>query len=56
LIAASELSSILETLHLLRSPKNAELLLSALDRAKRGEGRALTIDALRREVGLDEEA
>jgi antitoxin YefM len=56
LIAASELSSILETLHLLRSPKNAERLLSALESAKRGEGRTMTIDELRHEVGLDDEA
>jgi antitoxin YefM len=34
LIAAGELSSILETLHRLRSPRNAERLLSALADAK----------------------
>jgi antitoxin YefM len=34
LVAASELSSLLETAHLLRSPKNAQRLLSALNRAK----------------------
>lgn len=34
LIAADELASILETLHLLRSPKNADRLLSALRDAK----------------------
>lgn len=34
LIAASELSTFLETAHLLRSPKNAQRLLSALNRAK----------------------
>ena len=35
LIAASELRSLLETVHLLRSPKNAERLMTALDRARR---------------------
>ncbi|MFT5366389.1 MAG: antitoxin YefM [Candidatus Latescibacterota bacterium] len=35
LIAASELESLLETAHLLRSPKNAERLMTALNRARR---------------------
>lgn len=35
LVAASELSSLIETVHLLRSPKNAQRLLSALNRAKK---------------------
>ena len=35
LIAMSELSSLLETAHLLRSPKNAERLLNALKNAQR---------------------
>jgi antitoxin YefM len=34
LISAAELSSLLETAHLLRSPKNAERLLTALTRAQ----------------------
>ncbi len=34
LIAASELASLMETAHLLRSPRNAERLLTALERAK----------------------
>jgi antitoxin YefM len=33
LIAASELSGLLETVHLLRSPNNAKRLLTALQRA-----------------------
>ena len=33
LVAVSELSSLLETAHLLRSPKNAQRLLAALERA-----------------------
>ena len=40
LVAADELSSILETLHLLRSPKNADRLLSACRDAKAGKGEA----------------
>lgn len=33
IIAADELKSLIETVHLLRSPKNAERLLAALERA-----------------------
>ena len=36
LIAAAELDSLLETTHLLRSPKNAQRLLAALARARAG--------------------
>jgi antitoxin YefM len=54
LIAADELSSILETLHLLRSPKNADRLLSALRDAKSRKGRRRSVRSLRREVGLGE--
>lgn len=54
MIAASELSSLIETAHLLRSPRNAERLLSALTRAKSRKGTRQSLDHLRREVGLDE--
>jgi antitoxin YefM len=54
LIAASELSSLTETAHLMRSPKNAERILTALARARAGEGSPLTPDELRRELGLEE--
>jgi antitoxin YefM len=56
LVSADELSSLLETAHLLRSPKNAKRLLSALARAATGSVKPQTIDELRREVGLEEEA
>jgi len=55
LIAASELSSLAETAHLLRSPKNAERLLAALNRAKARTVKPQTIKQLRREVGLEQE-
>jgi antitoxin YefM len=54
LIAADELRSLIETAHLLRSPRNAERLLRALARAKQRKGRPQTIAKLRRDVGLDE--
>jgi antitoxin YefM len=53
LLPASELSSLMETDYLLRSPKNAKRLLGAVRRAKRGQLRKMTIEELRREVGLD---
>jgi len=53
LIAADELAGLLETAHLLRSPANAERLLTALARVRQGQGVPQSIDELRREVGLD---
>ena len=55
LISAAELASLTETAHLLRSPKNAERLLTALGRALKKEGQPLSMDELRREVGLEPE-
>ncbi|MEE9389676.1 MAG: type II toxin-antitoxin system Phd/YefM family antitoxin, partial [Candidatus Aminicenantaceae bacterium] len=55
MIAESELSSLFETAYLLRSSKNAERLLNALTRALNKKVRPMTIDELRREVGLDSE-
>jgi len=40
IIAADELESLTETAHLLRSPKNAARMLSALARARGGRGAA----------------
>jgi antitoxin YefM len=54
LIAADELASLTETVHLLRSPANAERLLAALARALKGEGNQMTIEELSAEVGLGE--
>ena len=53
LIAASELSSILETSHLLRSPKNARRLLQALARTKSIQVRPTSLQSLKKEVGLE---
>ena len=55
LISADELTSLTETAHLLRSPKNAERLLSALARSQRDEGEPGTVEELRRDLGLDDE-
>lgn len=53
LIPADELSSLLETIHLLRSPRNAERLLTALNRAKSGVVKPQNLDDLRKELGFD---
>jgi len=58
MIAADELAGLMETAHLLRSPANAQRLLNALARARQDKSRPRTVepktvDALRREVGLD---
>lgn len=55
MIAMSELSSLMETLRLLRSPRNRERLMEAIDAAERGEGEHVSIDQLRREYGLGKE-
>ena len=52
MISANELNSLLETAHLLRSPKNAERLLAALERARSGSGTAQSIESFRDEVRL----
>lgn len=54
LVTASELSSLLETAHLLRSPKNAQRLLDALHRALGNTIKPLPLDKLKQEIGLDE--
>ena len=55
LISASELSNLIETAHLLRSPKNAQRLLKALNRAQAQTTEPQTLDELRREVKLGKE-
>lgn len=55
LISAAELASLQETAHLLRSPRNAERLLSALKRAGSRTVQPQTLEELRREFGLGEE-
>lgn len=52
LIAASELTSLLETAHLLRSSKNAERLLTALKRAEAGTVQSQSVEDLRQELSL----
>lgn len=50
LIPAAELSGLIETAHLLRSPRNARRLLAALQRADRRKAKPESTAALRREI------
>jgi len=55
ILPEAELNSLLETAHLLRSPRNAERLLSALESALNQEGEPQSVESLAREVGLAKE-
>jgi antitoxin YefM len=50
LIPAAELAGLVETAHLLRSPRNARRLLAALRRGEAGKGPAGNVAQLRREI------
>jgi len=52
MVPADELAGLMETAHLLRSPKNARRLLTALRRAKARQGKSEPLEKLRREMGL----
>lgn len=54
LVAADELASLIETAHLLRSPRNAARLLNALRRALKASVGPQPVARLRRELGLGE--
>ena len=54
LVAEDELNSLLETAHLLRSPRNARRLAAALERALDDDGPApQTLETLRRDLGIE---
>ncbi len=53
LLAADELSSLMETARLLHSPKNARRLLGALERARAGKGCRVDLEELRKKTGID---
>jgi antitoxin YefM len=52
LVPAEELAGLMETAHLLRSPRNARRLLAALRRTEAGNGKPEPVEKLRREIGL----
>ena len=53
IIPASELRSLEETAHLLRSPANSRRLLAALQRALTSEAEHQSVSDLRAELGLE---
>jgi len=53
LISADELSSVMETVHLLRSPENARRLLTALNRAYEDSVQPSSLEELKRELGVE---
>lgn len=56
LIPADELASLEETAHLLRSPRNAARLLSAIARSVGGNTKPVELAELRRVLGLGSES
>ena len=55
LISEDELNSLLETAHLLRSPRNARRLAAALERALGGKTVPSSLEQLQQSLGLEEE-
>jgi antitoxin YefM len=53
MISFSELSGLLETTHLLRSPKNAQRLLTALNRSLAETEPVSSLDDLKKELGVE---
>ena len=53
MLPAAEIESLLETAHLLRSPRNAQRLLSSIQRALEGGGSEKTIESLKEEFGIE---
>ena len=52
MVPAAELAGLMETAHLLRSPRNARRLLAALRRADAGMGEPSSVAQLRAEMKL----
>lgn len=55
ILPADELASLEATAHLLRSPRNAARLLTALQRALKGSSEPIGLEDLRKKLGLDTE-
>jgi len=53
MISESEMAGLIETAHLLRSPKNAKRLLAALNTPAGKKGIKRTVNELRKEFGLE---
>jgi antitoxin YefM len=53
IIAADELSSLLESVYLLRSPANAQRLFRSMEWAKSAEAIPQTLDELKEELSIE---
>jgi antitoxin YefM len=53
LIAEDELTSLLESVYLLKSPENAQRLFRALEWAEAEAGTSQTLDELKEELGIE---
>lgn len=53
MVSESELSSLLETAHVLRSPRNAARLMKSLKRERAGGGEPVLVEDLRKEFGVE---
>lgn len=53
LLPADELSSLLETAYLLRSPRNARRLLESIQNANEGQYSIMTVAELRKKTGMN---
>lgn len=56
IIAADELTGLDETAHLMRSPANAKRLLESLRELDRGKGKKISMQELRRSMGVKEKS
>ncbi len=55
LISESDLTSLVETVYLLRSPANGRRLLDAIAESKSGKIQPQTIDELKQELGINDQ-
>lgn len=55
LIAESDLTSLVETVYLLRSPKNASRLMEAIEESKTGNIKPQSIEELKQELAIEQE-
>ncbi|MEQ8973546.1 type II toxin-antitoxin system Phd/YefM family antitoxin [Coleofasciculus sp. F4-SAH-05] len=55
LISESDLTSLVETVYLFRSPANARRLLDAIEESKAGKIKPQTIEELEQELGIEQE-
>lgn len=53
-LSKEEYSSMLETIHLFKTPANSERLLKAIDNARKKKNKPITMEELKKAVGFEE--